>query len=62
MEDESYDKKLFSSLIVNHITFMNKQGYILSKINMTDDNDQSAELTFDNKDTDDHKVCTVSLH
>ena len=61
-EDESYDKKLFSSLIVNHITFMNKQGYILSKINMKDDNDQTAELIFDNNDTGDHRVCTASLH
>ena len=41
---------------------MNKQGYILSKINMNDDNDQSAELIFDNNDTGDHRVCTVSLH
>ena len=62
MEDESYDKKLFSSLIVNHITFMNKQGYTLIKINMDDDKDQSAELVFDSNDTGDHRVCTVSLH
>lgn len=61
-EDESYDKKLFSSLLINHITFMNKQGYTLSKISMDDDNDQSAELIFDNNDTGDHRVCGVSLH
>ena len=62
IEDESYDKKLFSSLIVNHITFMNKQGYTLTKIDMDDDDDQSAELIFDNNDTGDHRVCEVSLH
>ena len=62
IEDESYDKKLFSSLIVNHITFMNKQGYTLTKIDMDGDDDQSAELIFDNNDTRDHRVCTVSLH